>query len=173
MKILETQSAHLTNYEVLTHLESMRARYATQAVPPPPPTDSGVPSNPMKSGNLETVMKELTDYLQAPPSPLAPPSPYTPSATIRTLLTNLAPYALTKAELLMILNLRPTSIEVLDTVVEEMEARFADEQVEGILRVVGEVLGGERGGGVDGTGEGEGEGEGDSSQTVEMESQEG
>ncbi|KAI9800212.1 MAG: hypothetical protein M1825_004196 [Sarcosagium campestre] len=139
MKILETQSAHMTNYEVLQHLESMRTRYKTIAF------QRGSPAS-MKSGNLETIVKEgssvlkLTDYLHTPPSPLTPSLPYT-STTIRSLFTALEPYELTKAELLMILNLRPESPGVLDTIIEEMEERFADGQDVEILRIIGDVLG--------------------------------
>lgn len=50
-QVLEAQSAHLTNYEVLGHLESMRTRYDA-------PIHQGARPE-MKSGNLETVMKEV------------------------------------------------------------------------------------------------------------------
>lgn len=57
------------------------------------------------------------------------------------MFTALQPFDLTKAELLMILNLRPQSVGVLDTIVEEMESRFDDSEQERILAIVGEVLG--------------------------------
>ncbi|KAI9790546.1 MAG: hypothetical protein M1816_005053 [Peltula sp. TS41687] len=133
MKILETQSAHLTNYEVLKHVESMRARYDGAG------RRHGQPSA-MKSGDLETVMKELMDYLRTPPSPLKPPSRYTKD-TIRDLFNALRPYNLTKAELLMILNLRPQNVGVLDTIIEEMDDRFKHGEEEEILRLIGDVLG--------------------------------
>ena len=41
----------------------------------------------------------------------------------------------------MLLNLRPQSFGVLDTIVEEMESRFDDVQQEQILNIVGDVLG--------------------------------
>ncbi|KAI9801472.1 MAG: hypothetical protein M1833_002704 [Piccolia ochrophora] len=122
MQILEVQSSHLTNHEVLQHLSSSQRG----------------PS--LKSGNLETVVKELTDYLQTSPSPLSHPTTYT-STTISSLLTALEPYHLTKAELLMILNIRPQSLGVLDTIIEEMEERFTNNQDEEILKIIGDVLG--------------------------------
>lgn len=42
----------------------------------------------------------------------------------------------------MFLNLRPTEVGLLDCVVEECDIRFSAEEQEGMLRVVGEVLGG-------------------------------
>lgn len=131
----------------------MRARYDEAG------TRHGLSSPMMKSGDLETVMKEvfrslnsfnvqhrlltifeLMDYLRTPPSPLAPPSKYTPN-TIRELFTALRPYHLTKAELLMILNLRPQNVGVLDTIIEEMDDRFKNGEEQDILRLVGDVLG--------------------------------
>ena len=41
----------------------------------------------------------------------------------------------------MILNLRPTKPESLNTIVEEMEDRFPDEQQNEIVAVIAEVLG--------------------------------
>jgi hypothetical protein len=48
---------------------------------------------------------------------------------------------LAKGEVLMILNLRPSSIAVLSTVIEDMEERFSDEEQATILEVIAEVLG--------------------------------
>jgi hypothetical protein len=47
MKILEAQSATLTNYEVYTHLTEQRARYAKKGM------------KGRRPGNLETVVKEV------------------------------------------------------------------------------------------------------------------
>jgi hypothetical protein len=47
MKILEAQSATLTNYEVYTHLTEQRARYAKKSM------------KGRRPGNLETVVKEV------------------------------------------------------------------------------------------------------------------
>ncbi|KAI9840439.1 MAG: hypothetical protein M1838_004065 [Thelocarpon superellum] len=84
-------------------------------------------------------MKELTEYLRRDPSPLASPSGFS-NATIRALFGAMQPYNLTKAEMLMLLNLRPQSIPVLDAIIEEMEARFTNEEQERILAVVEEIL---------------------------------
>jgi hypothetical protein len=41
----------------------------------------------------------------------------------------------------MVLNLRPSSIAVLSTVIEDMEDRFSDDEQAAILDVIAEVLG--------------------------------
>jgi hypothetical protein len=84
---------------------------------------------------------QLLEYFNEAPSPLASkPFPYNEN-TIKTLIERLRPYSFAKAELLMIMNLRPTNAGNLNTVVEEMEDRFSDEQQEEIVAIIGEVLG--------------------------------
>jgi hypothetical protein len=48
---------------------------------------------------------------------------------------------LAKGELLMILNLRPSSSAALNTMVEDMEERFTEDEQNRILEVIAEVLG--------------------------------
>lgn len=48
MKIIDAQSATLTNYEVYAHLVEQRARYAKKGV------------KGRRPGNLETVVKEVS-----------------------------------------------------------------------------------------------------------------
>jgi hypothetical protein len=75
------------------------------------------------------------------PSPLAS-IPFTyDENTIKTLLTHLRPYDLTKAEILMIMNLRPTQSSVLNVVIEEMEQRFPESDQLEIAKIVENVLG--------------------------------
>ncbi|MCJ1244803.1 hypothetical protein MMC30_002003 [Trapelia coarctata] len=140
MKILEAQSATLSNPEVLSHLTFLQTR--RQNTKPP---NAATPL--LKSPNYETVIKELTDYLspsaseQSPLPPYSPPA-YTP-AKIKNLIVRLKGYNLTKAELLMITNLKPEDLGFLDCVVEECDLRFSAEEQEEILRVVGECIGGQ------------------------------
>lgn len=49
---------------------------------------------------------------------------------------------LAKGEVLMILNLRPSSNAVLNTVIEDMEERFSEDEQNAILDIIAEVLGG-------------------------------
>jgi hypothetical protein len=81
-------------------------------------------------------------YLRTAPSPLGcDPFPYD-DTTIYTLLTRLRPYELTKAEILMLMNLRPANLIGLDMIVEECGERFPDEQTqEEIITIIMEVLG--------------------------------
>lgn len=49
-------------------------------------------------------------------------------------------YNLTKAELVMIINLAPEELGLLDCIVEECDLRFSEEDQLGILEVVRDVL---------------------------------
>ncbi|TAQ90148.1 hypothetical protein B7494_g1565 [Chlorociboria aeruginascens] len=189
MKILEAQSAILTNFEVFDHLSKQRIRYKKVAVedekrraieeekrrvweeaeakkiiqqrkleamagkkeprePREPPSviarKRSVPLRPasLRPGNLETVVRELMDYLKEPPSPLGQnPSPYG-EHTIKNLLRELRRWDLTKAEILMILNLRPTKPENLNVIIEEMETRFPGDELQNkIVHAIMNVLG--------------------------------
>ncbi|KAL6854131.1 RNA polymerase Rpb4 domain-containing protein [Trichoderma novae-zelandiae] len=127
MKVIEAQAAVLTNYEVLQHLTQQKERYKQRKRRGPP--------------NLETVVRELIQYLQSHPNPLSQkPSPYTPDCISR-LLERLSPYELSKGEVVMILNLRPATVAALNTVIEEMGERFSDEQQEEMVAIISEVLG--------------------------------
>ncbi|KAL9124092.1 MAG: hypothetical protein Q9217_006541, partial [Psora testacea] len=83
---------------------------------------------------------------------LLPPyvSPYYTSDKIRQLLEQLKPYTVSrtnpgglyKNEVLMILNLRPQDLGLLDCVVEECDERFSQEEQLQILAIIRVVLGG-------------------------------
>jgi hypothetical protein len=127
MKIIESQSAVLTNYEVYQHLTEQRERYKNAKRRGPP--------------NLETVVRELLQYLRTNPGPLSQePVSYT-EGCISRLLERLRPYHLAKGEVVMIINLRPASVAALNTVVEEMSERFDEEQQEAMVNIIAEVLG--------------------------------
>ena len=68
------------------------------------------------------------------------PTTYSPKA-IPVLMDRLRPYELSKGELVMVLNLRPSSVPALNTVVEDMEDRFPYEKQEEIVNIIAEVLG--------------------------------
>jgi hypothetical protein len=153
MKILEAQSAMLTNYDVYKHLAEQKARHAKI------PIRIGA-----RPGNLQTVTKEvlqplpllsirilltcsqLLDYFEEAPSPLntakhTKPIPYN-DETVKVLLEKLRKFDLTKAEILMIMNLRPTKPESLNTIVEEFETRFeSEEQQQEMVDLIAEALG--------------------------------
>ena len=84
---------------------------------------------------------QLLDYFHEAPSPLASdPLPYD-EKTVYRLMERLRPYDLTKAEMLMIMNIRPTRADVLNAIVEELETRFDQTQQNEITEIVIEVLG--------------------------------
>lgn len=56
-------------------------------------------------------------------------------------MQRLKPFKLTKPEMLMILNLRPSDLGLLDCVIEECDLRFTEEQQLEILDIVGDILG--------------------------------
>ncbi|KAJ4269601.1 hypothetical protein NW762_001268 [Fusarium torreyae] len=127
MKVIESQAAVLTNFEVYQHISDQRERYKNAKRRGPP--------------NLETVVRELLQYLRTNPGPLSQePLPYSEDC-IAKLLERLRPYNLAKGEVVMILNLRPASVAALNTVVEEMSERFNEEQQEAMVNIIAEVLG--------------------------------
>ncbi|KJZ80188.1 hypothetical protein HIM_00038 [Hirsutella minnesotensis 3608] len=127
MRIVEAQSAVLTNYEVLQHLEDQRRRYKQGKRRGPP--------------NLETVVRELLGYLDTAPGPLSQkPTTYSPRC-ITQLLERLRPFELSKGEVVMILNLRPADVVALNTIIEEMVERFSDEQQQEMVDIIAQVLG--------------------------------
>ncbi|KKY30026.1 putative rna polymerase iii subunit c17 [Diaporthe ampelina] len=135
MKILESQSATLTNFEVYQHLlnEQQKAKL--------PDRKRQVPRS------LQTVIKEkltltqVIDQLRTQPDPLSQ-RPVTYDATsISRLVERLRDYDLTKGETIMIINLRPDNPAVLAACVEDAESRFDEEKQQEILAIIEEVLG--------------------------------
>ncbi|KAI1376025.1 HRDC-like protein [Hypoxylon crocopeplum] len=127
MKILEAQSAVLTNVEVYTFLNNQAQQYQDQKRKGP--------------ANLETLRKEVLQYFEAPPGPLSQkPLPYDASA-IPVLIQRLRQYQITKGEFIMLLNVRPSNIPALNIVIEDMEDRFNSDQQQEILDITIEILG--------------------------------
>ncbi|KAG8160353.1 hypothetical protein KVR01_009889 [Diaporthe batatas] len=129
MKILEAQSAILSNFEVYQHLlnEQQKAKL--------PDRKRQVPRN------LQTVIKEVIDQLRTQPDPLSQ-RPITYDATsIGRLVERLRDFDLTKGETIMIINLRPDNPAVLAACVEDAESRFDEEKQHQILAIIEEVLG--------------------------------
>jgi len=149
MKIVEAQSAMLTNYDVYKHLSEQKTRH-----------DKITTSR--RPGNFATVTKEVSlhelqiaqsltkpqilEYFEEAPSPLSTdkqkkPIPYH-DETVRVLMQKLRKFELTKAEILMIMNLRPTKPESLNTIVEEFETRFeSEEEQQEMVDLIAEALG--------------------------------
>ncbi|KAK2867947.1 hypothetical protein FQN49_003316 [Arthroderma sp. PD_2] len=206
MKVLDPQSATLSNVEVLAHLKSNPPRLqpapfpnAKNFVPKPDLRDYNTvvkevrnPSLPISGIVIADLVTRLqfNDYVaRLSPHLLSYPSFSSISTentaslgspdisitdldvALRTLIANLKPFNLTKAEVLTIINLgvgleaKPEgeaaedtvmqdgedeeggpgidygALALLDTIIEDREERLADEDVAEILRIVREALG--------------------------------
>ena len=88
---------------------------------------------------LETLGLDRTEERSIQPS-AAPVSGYN-TTLIRSLLEALRPYNLEKAEMLMIINLRPSSAAELATIVEEAEERFPEEgKLDEIVEIIKNIM---------------------------------
>lgn len=56
-------------------------------------------------------------------------------------MQRLRPYDLAKGELIMIFNLRPASVVVLNTILEDMIDRFNEDQQNEMINIISDVLG--------------------------------
>ncbi|EPS43451.1 hypothetical protein H072_2554 [Dactylellina haptotyla CBS 200.50] len=118
----------LSNYEVLAHIQDVKQKYKEEAV------EQG-PAATMKPGNLETVMKELVDYLSSTVAASQNPE------TILKLVHRLAKFPFEKVEVLMIINHQPKSETELDVLIEELDSRLSDDQISEVLEVLQGVSG--------------------------------
>lgn len=83
----------------------------------------------------------MLQYLRTHPSPLGQdPLTYKPEC-IKTLIEKLRPYDLSKGEVVMILNVRPATVPALNTILEDMEDRYTEEEQETMVNIISEVLG--------------------------------
>ena len=73
------------------------------------------------------------------PLPAYRESCYSSSQT-RMLLQRLEPFHLSKAELIMILNLRPLNPVLLDAVIEELDQRLSSEQQSEMLKILEDTI---------------------------------
>ncbi|RPB22128.1 hypothetical protein L211DRAFT_869527 [Terfezia boudieri ATCC MYA-4762] len=161
MKVITPRSAHLTNHEVLSHIQSLRQKYTHVHL-------THGPARALKAGNLETVMHEVTTYLTSLPNhdpSTWPPLDSSPKATttidpqnsspkvpvtlndlekrIAGFLSSLPPHIyFEKPELLMMINNRPESQAELYLVVEDVEARMNEEEQGVVLDCVKKYFGG-------------------------------
>lgn len=143
MKVLEAQSALVTNYEMAQFVEDQRNRYAAEVS-----TLTG--KKRCGPDKMEGIVRRVDSYLRTFPNPLHEtdpdcpetydPSQYTDEA-IQDITARLKPYGLTKGEVLMIINLRPENRPILSVVIEEIESRLTDEQQGEILAIIKDVLG--------------------------------
>ncbi|XP_071848701.1 DNA-directed RNA polymerase III subunit RPC9-like isoform X2 [Apostichopus japonicus] len=131
----------LSNYEVLTLLKELQSQ-------------NGASKG--KSGkiqqNLATISYETVTYLEKTPCKYQSPE------IIQKLLQELAPFSLTKAEKLQLLNHCPTTAVEIQLMIEESEERLSEEEIDKLLDVIARCLPGEPEEEQEGEGEGEEEG---------------
>ncbi|KAK4202628.1 putative DNA-directed RNA polymerase III subunit [Triangularia verruculosa] len=133
MKILEAQSAVLTNYEVYQHLVDIHKRNNTGSKKRRMPEDAFRLSN------------EVLEYLQTKPYPLhdQKEKQLYSEKSLELLCEKLAGSFpdITKGEGLAIFDVRPTNIAVLTTLVENIDERFTEDEQQQIVNLVIEILG--------------------------------
>lgn len=153
MKILESQNGVLSNYEVYQHLVDHQQNLKDKKRRGPGNLATLVKevcrshNRIYKTSKSLTIREKILAYLRTSPSPLQNQEQtrnYDYDVVSRLLQgmqsANLN-QDLAKGEVLMILNLRPSSIAVLSTVIEDMEERFSDDEQNAILEVIASVLG--------------------------------
>lgn len=130
MKLLESRSAFLTNYEVARHLDSLTAMQDSML-------KQGSYSSALESENLRTIQFELKAYLDEQPCQTLTPE------KLSTLLLELKKggFGLTKVEKLMILNQVPGNEAEISVLLEEYSERFTEEERASLLLTIENCLG--------------------------------
>jgi len=119
MDVVNDNVALLSNFEVFSVLREMYLHRRP---------DSGLQQ-------LATVSYETLRYLEMTPCRKQTPE------SLATFARDVAPFSLTKAERLQLLNHRPTSAVILSLLVEEIDERLTtDEQIEELIGVVESTL---------------------------------
>ncbi|KAH7885201.1 RNA polymerase Rpb4-domain-containing protein [Phlebopus sp. FC_14] len=143
MEVISARSALLSNFEVLTLLRELdvdhvaRTKTAIRIKKEEDATGKPVLDTHAEEvcENLRTVELEAIQYLSADYQPTRRQS----DAGVSQLVRQLAPFGLTKAEKLQVVNLAPTEPVELYVIVEELEDRLGD-QMEDVLSIVSKSL---------------------------------
>ncbi|KAK0747584.1 RNA polymerase Rpb4-domain-containing protein [Apiosordaria backusii] len=133
MKILESQSAVLTNYEVYQHIVDIQQRNSAGKKKRRMPEDAF------------RLSKEVLKYLQTEPNPLhnqKETQRYSENS-LQLLCEKFAESFpdITKGEGLAIFDVRPTNIAVLTTLIEDIDTRFTEQEQQQIIDLIVEILG--------------------------------
>ncbi|XGW12629.1 hypothetical protein V3C99_013361, partial [Haemonchus contortus] len=122
MEVLNKQVTLLTNYEVLDLLNKVKK-------------EEDKKSKNDRSKHLSTILYETTKYLKK--TPAADQS----VEAIEKLIVDVAPYKLTAAETLQLINLRPSTTTEIQLLIEESEERIkTEEKLESLVNVVTDCL---------------------------------
>lgn len=122
MELICESSALISNYEVYNLLLDVQAGRNGQSKPTKNQT------------HLATVTYETIKYLEKTMCK------YQNSDAIKSFIAHLAPFNLTKAEKLQLLNQRPTTAVEIQLLIEESEERLTENQVYQLLEVVAKYL---------------------------------
>lgn len=151
-KIIESQSAVISNIEALAHLRSVDARYAKHPDYVAPSTSRkdrkaafSKDKSALDGGRLRGLRSAVHDgisYLSTTPtlpgaSDPTGARPDPPLEAVTTIIEALGKWStLTKAEKLMIVNLRPVDTDALEVLVEEADARLSEDEKQEIVDIV-------------------------------------
>ncbi|XP_022739123.1 DNA-directed RNA polymerase III subunit RPC9-like [Durio zibethinus] len=117
MKIKEANAGALTNFEVLDFLRSRGAsKDPTRVIVPIAPSSNSVYDYLVESAACNQTKEHVNEFLE-----------------------RCKKYKLAKAEVLNIINLRPSALVEIDPIIEQSEKRFGD-QLEELVNLVVEVL---------------------------------
>jgi hypothetical protein len=119
MEILDSNAALISNWEILHHLQSQKAKRSS---------DSSQKAKIQQ--NLRTLEFEIIQYLKDPA--FSKCSKHT-KQQISLFLSQFKDIPLKKAEKLQILNMHPESLLDLHLIIEECEERFTEEQLNDML----------------------------------------
>ncbi|XVF20558.1 hypothetical protein REPUB_Repub12eG0010900 [Reevesia pubescens] len=118
MKIKEANAGALTNFEVLDFLRSRGAsKDPTRVIVPIAPSEFKVYDHLVKSATCNQTKEHINEFLE-----------------------RCKIYKLAKAEVLNIINLRPSALVEIDPIIEQSEKRFGEQQLEEVVNLVVEVL---------------------------------
>ncbi|XP_041357988.1 DNA-directed RNA polymerase III subunit RPC9-like [Gigantopelta aegis] len=121
MEVKNENAALLSNYEVFSLMTDIQAGRGQR--------------KPNKhQQNLATVVYETVKYLQDTPCKVQS------ETGIQEFMKDMAPYKLTKAEKLQLLNHRPTTAVEIQVMIEESEERLTEEQIYEVLDIIAKHL---------------------------------
>ncbi|KAJ4722530.1 DNA-directed RNA polymerase III subunit RPC9 [Melia azedarach] len=118
MKILEANAGPLTNFEVLDFLRSRGAsKDPTRVLVPVAPSEFKVYDYLAESAACNQTREKVNEFLEKSKK-----------------------FKLAKAEILNIINIRPASLVEIDSIIEQSDTRFEEEQLQELIDLVSEVL---------------------------------
>ena len=119
MEVLDSNAALISNWEILHHLQSQKAKRS-----------SNTSQKAKIQENLRTLEFEIIQYLQ---DPACSKCSKHSKQQIALFLSQFKDIPLKKAEKLQILNMHPHSLLDLHLIIEECEERFTEEQLNDML----------------------------------------